>query len=272
VEASSQRPHALRFGIFEMDLDSEELRKNGLRIKLTGQPFRLLAEVAEHTGRVVTYEELQVKFWHGVTIEDPRHSLSNSMLKIREALGDSANRPRYIETVSRGYKFLAPVEFIATVSTNGNNSATEATSDLLLEMRRIRQQLPITLQCRDLALLLYECERLGDHYAQYCNLPEFRTLVGDIKSAIKHSALTDPHWADHSISFEIAAGVFDDPNAVSVPDPFVPGNWKTIGRIFESVLIVLHTGRGEHGRQVVRIIEARRATPAERRFYGHARK
>jgi DNA-binding response OmpR family regulator len=64
-----------------MDLDSEELRKNGLKIKLTGQPFRLLAEVAEHTGRVVTYEELQAKFWPGVTIEDPRHSLSNSMLK-----------------------------------------------------------------------------------------------------------------------------------------------------------------------------------------------
>ena len=272
MEASSQRPRALRFGIFEMDLDSEELRKNGLKVKLTGQPFRLLAEVAEHTGQVVTYEELQARFWPGVTIEDPRHSLSNSMLKIREALGDSANQPRYIETVSRGYKFLAPVEFIVKGLTNGNGSPTAPTADLLLGLRRIRQRLPITLQCRDLALLLYECEKLGDDHPEYCNFPEFKILVADIKSAIKHSALADPHWADHSISFEIAAGVFDDPNAVSVPDPFVPGNWKTIGQISESVLVVLHTGRGEKGRQVVRILEARRATPAERRFYGQTRK
>jgi DNA-binding winged helix-turn-helix (wHTH) protein/uncharacterized DUF497 family protein len=255
-----------------MDLDSEELRKNGHKIKLTGQPFRLLAEVAEHRGRVVTYEELQAKFWPGVTIEDPRHSLSNSVLKIREALGDSANRPTYIETVSRGYRFLAPVEFIVKVSTNGNGSAGAPSADVLLEMQRIRQQLPITLQCRDLALLLYECERLGDQHPRHSNLPEFKILVADIKSAIKHSAPTNPHWADHSISFEVAGGVFDDPNAVSVPDPFVPGNWKTIGRVSETVLIVLHTRSGENGRQVVRIIEARRATPTERRFYEQGRK
>lgn len=256
-----------------MDLESEELRKNGLKLKLPGQSFRLLAEIAEHAPQVVTYEELEAKFWSDVRIDDPRHSLGNSMLRIRKVLGDSASRPRYVETISRGYRFLVHVELIIKGSTNGNGHLTAPTDGLLLEMRRIRQQLPVTLRCRDLALLLYECESLREKHPQHSSLPEFKLLVGDIKSALDHSALADPHWANHNVSFEVAARVFDDPHAISVPDPLVLGNWKTIGLVSGSVLLlVLHSGRGESGRQFVRIIGARRATAEERRVYEQARR
>ncbi|HEY2234250.1 MAG TPA: BrnT family toxin [Candidatus Angelobacter sp.] len=84
--------------------------------------------------------------------------------------------------------------------------------------------------------------------------------------------MLDPNWANPTISFETAKLVFDDPNAVSVPDPFVDGGWKTLGLASDSVLLVVeHTGRRENG-QAVRINGARRATPQERRFYEQRRK
>src|SRR6476469_10203145 len=125
-----QRPRALRFGIFEMDLESEELRKNGLKLKLRGQPFRMLATIAERDGNVVTYEELQAQFWSTVTIEDYKHSLRNSIHAIRKVLDDSASCPRYVETVSRGYRFLVHVQFIPRFSANGNGSGNSLTGGL----------------------------------------------------------------------------------------------------------------------------------------------
>ena len=132
-----QRPRALRFGIFEMDLDSEELRKNGLKLKLGGRAFRMLATIAERNGDVVTDEELQAQFWPGVIIEDYKHSLGNSLYDVRRALGDSARHPRYIQTLQRGYRFLVPVEFIPRSSTNGDGSRASLTVSLLIEIQQI---------------------------------------------------------------------------------------------------------------------------------------
>src|SRR5258705_2745020 len=106
----------LCFGSFEVDLASGELRRQGRKIGLQDQPFRLLALLLERAGEVVTREELRDKLWPADTFVDFDHSLNTAVRKLREALGDSAEAPRYVETIARrGYRFLAPVATLATV-------------------------------------------------------------------------------------------------------------------------------------------------------------
>ena len=101
----------VRFGVFELDVVGGELRKSGVRIRLQEQPFQVLAFLLEHPGDVVTREELRQKLWQADTFVDFDHSLNTAINKLREALGDSASSPRYVETLARrGYRFLAPLE------------------------------------------------------------------------------------------------------------------------------------------------------------------
>jgi len=103
----------LRFGIFELDLRAGELRKHGLRIRIQEQPFQVLALLLEHSGDVVTREELQKKLWPADTFVDFDHGLNKAISKIREALSDSVESPRFVETVARrGYRFLAEVKVV----------------------------------------------------------------------------------------------------------------------------------------------------------------
>jgi TolB-like protein/DNA-binding winged helix-turn-helix (wHTH) protein len=98
----------IRFGVFELDTESRELRKQGVKIRLQDQPFQILQLLLEHPGRVVTREELQRRIWPADTFVDFDRGLYNAIKKLREALGDSADTPRYIETLSRrGYRFMA---------------------------------------------------------------------------------------------------------------------------------------------------------------------
>jgi Tol biopolymer transport system component/DNA-binding winged helix-turn-helix (wHTH) protein len=100
----------LSFGLYEVDLHSGEMWKAGYRIKLQSQPFKVLAALLERPGQVVSREELQERLWGKDTVVDFDHSLGTAINKIREALGDSAENPRFIETLSRrGYRFIAPV-------------------------------------------------------------------------------------------------------------------------------------------------------------------
>jgi TolB-like protein/DNA-binding winged helix-turn-helix (wHTH) protein/Tfp pilus assembly protein PilF len=101
----------LRFGVFEVDLRAGELRKHGLRVRLQEQPFQVLAMLLERAGQVVTREALQKKLWPADTFVDFDHGLNKAVNKIRDALGDSAESPRFVETVARrGYRFLAEVK------------------------------------------------------------------------------------------------------------------------------------------------------------------
>ena len=105
------RSRVTRFGIFELDLSAGELRKSGVKLRLQGQPFQVLALLLERAGDVVTREELQQKLWPSDTFVDFDHSLNTAINKVREALGDSASSPRYVETLARrGYRFIAPVQ------------------------------------------------------------------------------------------------------------------------------------------------------------------
>src|SRR5215471_10607612 len=102
----------LRFGVFEADFRTGELTKNGRRVRLQDQPFQLLVMLLDKPGELITREELHNKLWPN-TIVDFDHGLNKAISKIREALGDSAENPRFIETVaSRGYRFLADVAAI----------------------------------------------------------------------------------------------------------------------------------------------------------------
>jgi Tol biopolymer transport system component/DNA-binding winged helix-turn-helix (wHTH) protein len=101
----------VRFGIFEADLQERELRKNGLKVRLQRQPFEVLAALLERPGETVTGEELSRRIWPEGTFVEFDHSLSTAVLKVRRVLGDSAENPRFVETIPRhGYRFIAPVE------------------------------------------------------------------------------------------------------------------------------------------------------------------
>src|ERR1700727_1369896 len=98
------------FGIFQIDLKARELHKAGVKVKLQEQPFRVLALLVDRAGQVVTREELQQKVWLTDAYVAFDQGLNNAIKKVRDALGDSADSPRFIETLSRhGYRFVAPV-------------------------------------------------------------------------------------------------------------------------------------------------------------------
>jgi cholera toxin transcriptional activator len=100
-----------RFGVFELDLSAGELRKSGVKLRLQDQPFQVLTLLLERAGEVVTREELQQKLWPSDTFVDFDHSLNTAINKVREALGDSASSPRYVETLARrGYRFIYPLQ------------------------------------------------------------------------------------------------------------------------------------------------------------------
>jgi DNA-binding winged helix-turn-helix (wHTH) protein len=100
----------VRFGVYEADLLSGELRKNGSLIRLQEQPFQVLTLLLERPGEMVTREDLRTKLWPADTFVDFDHSLNTAVNKLREALGDTASNPRFVQTVARrGYRFIAPV-------------------------------------------------------------------------------------------------------------------------------------------------------------------
>ncbi|MBZ5616741.1 MAG: winged helix-turn-helix domain-containing protein [Acidobacteriia bacterium] len=104
-------PQTVRFGPFGLDLRAAELHLNGKTIKLPEQPFQVLTALLEHPGEVVTREELRQRLWRSDTFVDFEHSLNAAVKRLREMLGDSAESPRYIETLPRhGYRLIAPVE------------------------------------------------------------------------------------------------------------------------------------------------------------------
>lgn len=129
MKAQSVTPQSaarkLRFGLFEADLSTGELRKSGIRIRIQAQPFRVLTLLLEKSGEVVTREELQQRIWGSDTIVDFDHSLGTAINKLREALGDSAENSRFIETLARrGYRFLAPVSPVLEHESEVNPDAT----------------------------------------------------------------------------------------------------------------------------------------------------
>ena len=100
----------MRFGVFHLDLKGGELRKNGLKIRLQEQPFQILKMLLEHPGEVVTHQEIIDKLWPNGTVVEYEHSIKTAVMKLRQALGDDADTPRYVENLPRrGYRFIYPL-------------------------------------------------------------------------------------------------------------------------------------------------------------------
>ncbi len=144
----------LRFGVFEVDLEAGELRKNGVRLRLQEQPYQVLIALLENAGRVVTRDDLRETIWPADTFVDFDHSLNTAVNKIREALGDSASSPRFVETLARrGYRFIAPVngmETLASENPDTTNSAAAAGNEPALH-----PELHVPLPRRGLVRILF---------------------------------------------------------------------------------------------------------------------
>ena len=123
----NSKARLLRFGVFEVDLAAGELRKSGARLRLQEQPFLVLVVLLENAGRVVTRDDLRQKIWPADTFVDFDHSLNTAVNKIREALGDSASSPRFVETLARrGYRFIAPVNGVEAAGPISSGAAAVA--------------------------------------------------------------------------------------------------------------------------------------------------
>lgn len=158
-----------RFGVFEADARSGELRKNGAKLRLQEQPFQILLRLLQNPGEVVTREDLRQQLWPADTFVDFDHSLNTAIAKLRDALGDSAASPRFLETLpKRGYRFLASVEVAGTtappVAPAPMTAAPAATAGHPLPSAprpRLRFLIGL-LQIMYLAIYAIACARLDD--------------------------------------------------------------------------------------------------------------
>ena len=135
MENQTNTTQSWRFGVFEVDARNNELRRGGAPTKIREQSFRILVFLLEHAGELVTREDLQRALWSSGTFVDFDHGLNTAVMKLREALGDSADKPLYIETVpKRGYRFIAPVsrekdQTLQPASTPVSPSGTDVVGD-----------------------------------------------------------------------------------------------------------------------------------------------
>jgi eukaryotic-like serine/threonine-protein kinase len=177
--ASSLDRSSIRFGAYELDLPGGVLRKGGIRIRCQEQPLQVLAALAERPGELVTREELRRRVWPGDTFVDFDHALNTAIKKIRAALNDDADSPRYIETVPRrGYRFIAQVE-------KEPEGAVEQQSALVLAPQpsaRPKRHWLLALAGTGLAVcvLLGFTWRLAPWHGEASTSPEFQRLTFDL--------------------------------------------------------------------------------------------
>ena len=273
-----QTPRLIRFGIFEMDLDEGELRKKGAKLKLQAQPFRVLEFLALRPGVTVLRQDLYCLL-SSHSSYDSKHALNNAVQKIREALGDSAENPRFVETVAgRGYRFLPDVEFISGAQANVNVDTSSTENLFAREIAQIRQEFLATDSVPKLRELVHRIDRFIDRNRQHPSIHEAHVLLDEIEGAFEYSVRSEQNRLKHGISFETAAGVFADPRALSLWDRFTEqgGLWQTLGCVRQILrplrrsvlLMVSHYGMvTENGKEVIRIRSVRKATEVEQRAY-----
>ncbi|MBV9180309.1 MAG: PD40 domain-containing protein [Acidobacteria bacterium] len=139
VQEKVSNPQVLRFGTYEVDLRSGELRKNGIKVRLTGQPFQILTILLEHPDEVVTREQLQRRLWPSDTFVDFDRGLNAAINRVREALGDSAENPRFVETLPRrGYRFIGQLNGCPKTGSIAGDS-THGGQELTADGRRLAQ-------------------------------------------------------------------------------------------------------------------------------------
>src|SRR5579884_2449077 len=154
-EIGQQRPAAFQFGVFELNPQTRELRKQGVKLKIQDQPLQILFLLLEHPGEIVTREEIQKRLWPENTYVDFDNAINSAVRKLRDALGDSPENPPYIETVARrGYRFIAPVSQPVTADHSRTVSAAKEQMEPGVPKRRLRWAVPVAVAVAASAIAL----------------------------------------------------------------------------------------------------------------------
>jgi DNA-binding winged helix-turn-helix (wHTH) protein len=185
-----------RFGTFEVDAATGELRRRGIRVRLNAQPFQLLVMMIERPGELVTREEIAGVLWPDGTFVDFDHGVNSAMNRIRDALGDSAANPRFIETLARrGYRFIAPVEHAGPATAAAPKAAApdlesgpvEPASDPepdFLGVLTTPRDLPTASRTLvETLFILFQLMYLGFYVGALANLGEIQDLLGPLPRA-----------------------------------------------------------------------------------------
>ena len=191
-----------RFGTFEADAATGELRKQGVRIKLNAQPFQVLLILLGHPGQLLTREEISRDLWPDGTFVDSEHGVNSAVNRIREALGDTASNPRFIETLARrGYRFVAPVERIALnedpspitteqIATAQAAIPTEPATNPRFRILASPQELPkASYPVVQTLFILLQCMYLGFYIGALANLAEIADLFSPLPRATQAFAI-----------------------------------------------------------------------------------
>jgi cholera toxin transcriptional activator len=185
-----------RFGIFEADAVTGELRRQGARVKLNMQPFQVLLMLLDRSGEVLTREEISRELWPDGTFVDYEHGVNSAVNRIREALGDKAGNPRFIETLARrGYRFVAPVErvglddpsaLLSEFQTPGEQTALPAEPKAKLSSRILAspQELPkVSYPVVQTLFILLQFMYLSFYIGALANLAEIQDLFTPLPKA-----------------------------------------------------------------------------------------
>src|SRR5271156_1375014 len=186
-----------RFGVFEVDSTTGELRRKGVRVKLHSQPFQVLFMLLERPGEMLTREEISRELWPDGTFVDYEHGVNSAVNRLREALGDKASNPRFIETLARrGYRFVAPVERIGLesevstaapavqVSEEASTAPAKAKAGFLDQVLAAPEDLPKSSHTVVQTLfVLLQVMYLGFYIGALANLAEISELVSPLPFA-----------------------------------------------------------------------------------------
>jgi len=189
--SDSEPARRYRFGAFEADASTGELRRQGIRIKLHAQPFQVLLMLLERPGEVLSREEISRALWSDGTFVDYDHGVNSAVNRIREALGDAANSPRFVETLARrGYRFVAPVETIAdeitaepitgpqpSPSSTSPDSEPKYGNGILASADDLPRTSPFVVHT---LFLLLQLMYLGFYVGALTNLPEIEELLATL--------------------------------------------------------------------------------------------
>jgi cholera toxin transcriptional activator len=184
-----------RFGVFEVDSGTGELRRKGLRVKLHSQPFQVLSMLLERPGEMLTREEICRELWPDGTFVDYEHGVNSAVNRLREALGDKASNPRFVETLARrGYRFLAPVERIgvdeAVVETEVAAESEQEKVGFLDRVLATPEDLPKSSPSVVQTLfVLLQVMYLGFYVGALANLAEINELLSALSFATQAYAV-----------------------------------------------------------------------------------
>ena len=178
-----------RFGVFDADASTGELRRQGIRIKLNAQPFQVLLLLLDRPGELLTREDISRDLWPDGTFVDYEHGVNSAVNRIREALGDTAGNPRFIETLARrGYRFIAPVERVGSDATSAAPDSEQEVDVELTPQAKLRSRILATEEELPKAsyatvqtlFVLLQLMYLGFYIGALANLAEIEDLLSPL--------------------------------------------------------------------------------------------